>query len=158
MMSPDEQIFRSHIEDGKFASGQDRERWRLVSIDWPYVFIAVSAASRPNAPTDYVLRFHCGNYPQQAPTAQPWDIECGTPLPAERWPGGRSRVPSVFRPDWQSGQCLYLPCDRISINGHANWANQHPHLIWTVSADITLYLEAVHELLNSRDYTGVRGT
>ena len=34
-------------------------------------------------------------------------------------------VPSVFRPEWKQGLCLYLPCDRMSIEGHEAWRNDH---------------------------------
>ena len=35
-------------------------------------------------------------------------------------------VSAVFRPDWKHGQCLYLPCDRMSIEGHDNWRTNIP--------------------------------
>lgn len=156
-MGLDERVFRAHVQAAPFLSGADRGRWRLVSLDWPHAVIAISAAPRENAPCEYALRFHLADYPETAPTARPWDTEHDTPLPAERWPTGRTRVQSVFRPDWQGGTALYLPCDRVSIQGHDGWRTQHAHMIWKPSGDITQYLEIVHELLNSRDYSGTRG-
>ena len=67
-------------------------------------------------------------------TAQPWDIAANAPLPANRWPTGTTIVPSVFRPDWKNGQCLYLPCDRMSIEGHDQWRSQHPSRLWQPDA------------------------
>lgn len=157
-MLPDEQIFRRHIEEGPFQSGVDRGRWRLHSIAWPYAFIAIRAAPREHAPDEYVFRFECSNYPQVAPTAQPWNVEQGMPLEQRNWPTGRGRVQFAFNPGWNNGQCLYLPCDRLSIVGHDPWRNQHPSMIWLPTSTITLYLRIVHDLLTSNDYTGMRGT
>jgi hypothetical protein len=130
----------------------------LLSLAWPHATIAISAAPRPAGPVEYALRFDCSNYPQAPPTGQPWDTERSSPLDTVRWPGGRSLVPAAFNPGWKGGQCLYLPCDRVSIEGHDGWRNQHPSMIWSVTGDITQYLKIVHDLLNSSDYSGPRGT
>lgn len=157
-MALDEQVLRAHLARGPFQSGVDRGRWHLIVIEWPFVRIAVSAAARANGPAEYFFRFECRGYPQQAPTAQPWDEERNAPLDPTRWPAGVNRVSFVFRPDWKSGMCLYLPCDRESFAGHDAWRTQHPQWTWTPTSDITLYLRAIHELLTSSDYTGPRGT
>jgi hypothetical protein len=90
-------------------------------------------------------------------TARPWDLAANAPLPGNRWPTGRSIVPSVFRPGWKSGECLYLPCDRLSIEGHDQWRNEHPSRLWKPERGITCYVEQVYELLNQSDYTGAAG-
>lgn len=157
-MGPDERAFREDVERGPFLSGVDRGRWRLVAIDWSLADIAVAAAARPDGPAEYLLRFDLADYPQTAPTARPWDAARAGPLAAAEWPGGRSRVPLAFNPGWRGGDCLYLPCDRLSIVGHDPWRTQHPSLLWSPSGDITQYLRIVHELLNSDDYSGPRRT
>lgn len=157
-MQPDEHVFRAHTEAGPFQSGVDRGRWRLLSITWPYATIAIGAAQREHAPREYALRFECSNYPTAAPSAQPWDNERGAPLEQRCWPTGRGRVQLAFNPNWNNGQCLYLPCDRLSIIGHDPWKDQHPAMIWSSTSNITLYLRIVYDLLNSSDYTGTRGT
>lgn len=103
------------------------------------------------------MRFECTGYPNGV-TGRLWDMEANAPLPVGRWPGGKSRVPAVFRPEWKGGSCLYLPCDRVTIEGHENWRTQHPSMCWSRSRGILSYLEVVSELLNSNDYTGLRGT
>lgn len=153
----DERVFRSHLAAGPFQSGLDRGRWRLLSIEWSYALMAIRAADRVSAPSEYALRFECTNYPQSPPTAQPWDADRDIPLPPEHWPSGTRRVPLVFNPGWKDGQCLYLPCDRLSIEGHDAWRTQHPSMIWSPESDITHYLRIVHDLLNSSDYSGPRG-
>lgn len=155
-MKPDERALRADLAAGSFLLGVAQRRWRLVEIRWPVVQIAVSAASRPGAPEEWFFRFDCSGYPQEAPTARPCAPESDQPIPTKRWPGGRSRVPAVFRPDWKEGTCLYLPCDRVSAPGHAEWGTQHPALMWSPSRGIVLYLEELHALLNSSDYSGVR--
>ena len=74
------------------------------------------------------------------------------------WPYGRVIVPSVFRPEWRQGLCLYLPCDRLSFEGHVNWSNEHPARLWNPERGIVCYLEQLYELLTSKDYTGTRST
>ncbi len=152
----DERVFLDHIKRGPFQSGVSRKRWRLISINWPYAIIAVSAVTRPNSPSEYALRFNLKNYPQSAPTARPWNTELDAPLEDGRRPHGISRVPKAFRTDWKNGIALYLPCDREAITGHDAWRTQHPAMIWDPTEGITLYLRIVHELLNSSDYTGIR--
>jgi hypothetical protein len=117
--------------------------------------MAIGAAPRPGAPAEFGLRFECSGYPQIAVTAQPWDLATDAPLAHRNWPRGKLILPSVFRPDWQGGSCLYLPCDRISINGHDVWVHQHPSRLWQPARGILCYLEQVHDLLNQDDYTGV---
>lgn len=155
---PDEKVFLDHLEKGPFQSGVARGRWRLISVCWPYANIAVSAAHRLNAPSEYCLRFDLRNYPHSPPTARPWDTELDVPLADEKRPHGISRVSKVFRTDWKNGIALYIPCDREAIDGHDGWRTQHPDMIWNTNEGITLYLRIVHELLNSSDYTGTRSS
>ena len=154
----EEQVFRSHIELGPFQSGVSKRRWRLLSIDWPKVVIAICAAPRLGAPDEYGLQFDLTNYPQSPPTALPWDATKGCRLADQNRPHGKFRVPKTFRTDWKNGDALYLPCDRIAIIDHNDWLNHHPEMIWNPNGDITQYLRIVHELLISNDYTGSRSS
>jgi hypothetical protein len=63
----------------------------------------------------------------------------------------------VFRPDWKQGTALYLPCDRVSREGHDNWRTETPTMIWRPERGIMQYLEIVHELLNCGDYQPAAG-
>jgi hypothetical protein len=153
---PDERQFRKDVGAGPFLLGEARGRWHLLETMWPIALIAITAAPRNGAPPHYVLRFDLTKYPEQAPTARLWDADVRAPLPVDRWPAGTSRVPAVFRHDWQDGTCLYLPCDRLTAAGHPDWPNLHPSEIWRPGCDITHYLGQVSELLNSSDYQGWR--
>ena len=154
VMNLDEQIFRAHVAEGPFQSGVDIKKWELVSIDWPHVVISVSATPHKEWPSVYYFRFECTNYPNSAVTGQPWDVKQNAPLEKAKWPGGKNRVPKVFNPDWNNGQCLYLPCDRIADQWTHRLAAEAFSPVWGPDRDITLYLGAIHELLNSSDYTG----
>jgi len=157
-MTPAEKVFRAHVEKGPFQSGVDRGRWRLVRIDWPYSVITVAAAARDNAPSEYAFRFELINYPVTPATAQLWNENPKGLLESAKWPGGRGRIPLAFNPGWKGGTCLYLPCDRHAIEGHDPWRTQHPEMIWNPKGDITQYLKIIYDLLNSEDYTGLRGS
>ncbi len=155
-VAPDKQILDEDISGPIFRCAELEGRWRHVSTRWPHVLIAVSAAPRENAPSEYGFRFDCAGYRQKPATAQPWDLASDSPLPPRAWPTGRSIVPSVFRAEWKGGCCLYLPCDRVAIDTHPNWRHEHAGRLWDPDRGIVSYLEQVHELLNSSDYTGTR--
>lgn len=147
--SPDERALRADVGKANFRLGEAEGRWQLVKIAWPFVLIVVTAKDGRK----YMLRFECSGYPQSLPTATLWDQEQNAILSFNLWPRGQGgRVSAVFRTDWKNGTALYLPCDRISIDGHVNWKNELPSKIWRPEEGIIQYLEIVHELLNSRDY------
>lgn len=152
---PDRQLLERDLASPELRCGEIEGRWRHVATRWPHVIVAVSAPERQNGPKEFGFRFECSGYRTTPVTAQPWDLEAGTPLPPARWPAGSSVVASVFRPDWKQGLCLYLPCDRLSIEGHDNWRNEHPSRLWQPSRGIICYLEQVYELLNQGDYSGI---
>jgi hypothetical protein len=154
-LTPDERTFRQHLAGGAFLRGAARGRWRLVKVAWPHAVIVVSAAQRDKSPLEYGFRFELTNYPQVPPTAQPWDVEGDRPLDGARWPTGRLRLAAAFNPQWNP-RAIYIPCDRLAIQGHDGWLTKHPSMIWRPSGDITQYLVILHELLNSGDYTGAR--
>ncbi len=151
-VATDEAAFRRHLAEGSYLLGASSGRWRLASITWPHAVFSIRA--RDGA--EYGLRFEASNYPRTAPAARPWDIDANAPLPAEQWPKGKVRIPLAFNPSWKNGCALYLPCDRVSIEGHANWNHEHPSLIWNPALGIVHYLRVVHDLLNSGDYIGAK--
>lgn len=156
VIRPDQQLLEEHLNRAEFRLAQLEGRWRIVNVTWPNVTIAISAAARPNAPAEYGFRFECTGYPVLPVTAQPWNIDNNAPLAPNQWPNGRSIVPSVFRPEWKGGQCLYIPCDRLSIEGHVNWPQEYQGRLWNPSRGIVCYLEQIYELVNQNDYTGTR--
>lgn len=153
-MTPDERELRAALKAVRFQSGVDGGRWRLVDLDWPVGIFAVSAAVRSNSPSEFGLRIDLSGYPQQAPTTTPWDLEFDAQLSPERRPKGE-RVGWVFRTDWNGGQALYAPWDRVALSGHPAWPSQHPEDVWLPERGIAFLLGRIHELLNADDYTGI---
>jgi len=155
---PDRLLLERDLAAPEFRCGELEGRWRLVEVSWPYVIIAVSAPLRDAAPTSYGFRFECSGYPQTPVTAQPWDIPARTPLASRRWPTGPSLVAAVFRPEWRNGGCLYIPCDRYSIEGHDGWRTEHPSRLWNPERGIIGYLEQIYDLFHQSDYSGLRSS
>jgi hypothetical protein len=150
VIGPDQRAFEADVAKATFRLGQAEGRWRLLSVAWPYVFIAVIAKDG----REYVLRLNCTGYPQSPPTGGPWDMTTNQILAFDLWPRGQGgRVSAVFRTDWKNGTALYLPCDRESFVGHDSWRTEMPSKIWRPADGIVQYLELVHELLQSRDYS-----
>jgi len=158
LVLPDQRLLEQDLAKPEFRCPSIEGRWRLMAVRWPHVLIAVSAAPRLNSPPEYGFRFQCLGYRQTPATCQPWDLENNCPLPFARWPMGKSIVPSVFRPTWKNGECLYLPCDRMSIEGHPKWVTEHAGRLWDTCRGLICYLEQLHELLNQADYSGTTGS
>lgn len=145
-MSEEKKLLEEHLRGARFLAGAIRGRWKLSRLDWPWLYIEVSARDG----RWIALKIDCTGYPQVAPTATPWAMDTNAMLPAGLWPRG-GRVSCVFRPDWKNGAALYLPCDRLSIEGHPNWHAEYPSLIWRPDRGVSQYLEAIHDLLQSHE-------
>ena len=147
--APDERAFRADAAKAALRLAAAEGRFQVDSIAWPVMIATIRAADD----TCYALRFDCAGYPASPPTARLWDIARGAPLAHAAWPRSKGgRVQAVFRPDWKGGTALYLPCDRVSIEGHDNWHRETPTMIWNPAKGIIQYLEIVYELLNCSDY------
>ena len=154
---PDRLMLEQDLAAAEFRCGEAEGRWHYIETHWPHVIIAVAAPQRSHAPNEYAFRFECSGYRQTPVTAQPWDVACNAPLPRAGWPTGPSHVGAVFRPEWKNGQCLYLPCDRQSIEGHDEWRTIHPSRLWKPARGIICYLEQIYDLFDQSDYSGVLG-
>jgi hypothetical protein len=157
-LSPGEALLRQDLAAPDFRCGEIDGRWRHVSTNWPFAIIAVSAPERPRSPLEYGFRFECTGYRQSPVTAQPWDLLNNRPLAPALWPMGPVMVSAVFRPEWKGGNCLYLPCDRMSIEGHDNWRTVYPSRLWQSDRGIICYLEQIYELFHQSDYSGIRSS
>ena len=153
-MSSAEQLLREDLDNACFTAGVDRGYWRVASVIWPLAVIEIAAAPRTSSPSWWAFRFDLTGYPQ-APTALPWDIATNAPLPGEHWPGGGPRIMAAFNPGWRN-DALYMPVDRLALEGHDAWRQKHPSYIWDPALDISQYLRIVHGLLNDPSYTGRR--
>lgn len=133
------------------AAGQ----WRLVSVAWPLVLVAVAAAERTGSPSEFVIRFELTGYPHTAPTGSLWDVDADVSLPAERRPKGERG--QLFRIDaWTGGAtAMYAPWDRVALQSHPDWAQKYPHDAWNPTRDLSFILAKVREVLNADDYLGI---
>jgi hypothetical protein len=157
IVSPSQKALEEHLARADFRLGAAEGRWTHLSTIWPHAVFEVTAAERPKAPTRVGFRFELTGYAAVAATARPWQPDKNGPLPFNLWPTGKLIVPSVFRPNWKGGSCLYWPVDRVSMDGHPHWQHQHPSRLWQPKRGIICYLEQLHDLLNSSDYSGVCG-
>ena len=147
-MAPDEQSLHADLASARFLSGEDRNRWQLKKLDWPYLYVNVTARDG----REFTLRLNCNGFPTTPPTGTFCDLSTNSRLTFDRWPQGGERIQLAFKPGWKNGDALYIPCDRESVVGHDGWASQYPQLIWKPTKGISHYLEVVYELLQSRDY------
>lgn len=153
--APDQRALEAHLKSARFQLGIDGGLWRVIESGWPHMLIAVTAASRENAPGEFALRFELSGYPQSAPTAAIWDIQANTLLDAALRPKG-GPAGFAFRADWEGGRALYAPYDRLAIENHAgDWAPKYQRLVWHSARDLAFYLENVHRLLGRDDYVGI---
>lgn len=143
-MSQVQRALECDLNSGRFLAGAARGRWQLITQVFPEVLVAIVARDKRQV----VLRFDCSGYPEQPPTATVWDLQTKQRMPGHQWPRG-GRVSQVFNPGWKGGAALYIPCDRLSIEGHANWYAEYPWLIWKPAVGLVHYLEAIHEVLQS---------
>jgi hypothetical protein len=152
-IGPDERAVRDHLQSARYLRGEETSHWRLVSISWPHAIIAVTAAPREGAPTEFGLKLELSNYPAQAPLGCPWDLEDNVVLPERKRPKG-DRVGQIFQMGWENGQALYAPWDRSTLN-HGHWLTEHPRYVWRAGRDLTFYLTNTHEFLNDDGYVGI---
>lgn len=156
-MKPDQKLFCEHINSASFQIGVDRGKWNVTTnelndLTWPYVVIWIKAIEKDGFPNKYYFRFDITNYPEQAPTACPWNFEKSMRLEFDKWPKG-GRVTNVFNTGWNNGNSLYCPCDRLAQPNHEQqWTTQFPKLWWKSDFTIVVYLEFIYGLLNSTDY------
>ncbi|GGJ59798.1 hypothetical protein CDQ92_02130 [Sphingopyxis bauzanensis] len=146
---PDEAALRRDLVAGAFRIGEERGRWRLARLAFPFAFFEIAAPPMPDSPEWFLLRLRCDGYPALAPTGELWHGALDRALIQEERPrqSGGAYLPSFST--W--GPCLYHPIDRI---GRTHWPDQYADLAWRAGCDITDYLETVHDLLADPLYCG----
>jgi hypothetical protein len=163
MESPSQRLFKADLAAAEFLSGAAKGLWGQVEPSdadtWPMAYFWLASAKRDNAPDRYVVRLDMTGYRSAAPTGRFWDPETKQDLVFAKYPQGKqgSRFARVFRTDqWAvDNKGFYHPYDRVAANGHPDWPNAMPQLVWTSNRTIVDYLEEFQTLLNSGDYIGV---
>lgn len=146
-MLPDQAHLQRDLDAAPFREGVARRRWQLVGVTWPFVLIGIRARDE----REFVLRLECIGYPDQPPTGTLWHTALNTRLAEADWPKGDAVFSSVIRYNWPA---IYFPLDRMSRQGHPNWATEHPNLGWKPREGIVQYLAEISRHLNSRGYHG----
>ena len=145
--APSEEVFQEHLNSAEYLSGQMEDSWGLTENEegpkWPFAVFWVIAKTGKK----YFFRFDLNGYNEHAPTALLWNDAANVPLEQGEWPNWNKRTQQVFRP-WGK-QCLYLPCDRMAIQGHKDWPQKHAYLVWKSYEDtIVKYLIELYQILN----------
>jgi len=155
-MKPDQCLFLAHLEGAAFQVGVDAGKWGLsgvaTEIVWPHAMLWVAADASMVGQGKLFLRFTLDGYPTVAPTACPWDPGTNAKLAAHLYPRLTGKFNRVFRTDWNGGNSLYAPCDRMAMAGHDQWKQAHPYWWWTPEFTIVKYLSFVHLCLNPHRY------
>ncbi|MGH2973618.1 MAG: DUF7665 family protein [Solirubrobacterales bacterium] len=134
------------LESPEVQLGVARGWWSIKKRRWPFLYVVVATAPNTYSEGEVMLRIDVGGYPQ-APTACPWNPEADAQLAADNRPaGGRAGV--AFRADWEGGRALYLPVDRVALEGHPSWPSEHPATAWDPERGIGQLLALVHTILN----------
>lgn len=148
-MQQNELALRHDLASLSFKVGERRNKWKLCGLKFPFALFSVTAAHRPESPEAFLLRVDCTGYPASAPTSQLWHGALDAALPEEQRPHDAQGVLLAFK-QWQP--CLYHPVDRIALEQHSDWQNQHSDKIWTPAKNIIFLLETVYDLLHSTEY------
>lgn len=159
-MDPSERRLKTDLESAAFQLGVAEDKWDVVSdaaLVWPHVAFSIAAAPREAAPNRFVVRLDFSNYPIDPPTGTFWDAAARARLENSRRPFGSGQTGRVFRIDWQGGDAFYHPYDRVASKSHSDWAASYPHWVWTERHSVSDLLTVVWDLLNCREYEGLRG-
>lgn len=145
-VDPCKQRLERDLASASFDRGVDAGAWRLVSLEWPHLTVAIRAGDGK----EFGMRLQVDGYPGVPPAGQPWDLAKDAPLPSSRWPTG-GMTSMVFRHDWSVGSsnAPYLACDRVGLATHPHWASQHPERAWNPRRSIEFYLEQIHHELRA---------
>jgi len=145
-----EAVVDTNIASVRFRAGAKRGSWRLISYEFPVLFMAVSAISPTGDPEEYCFRFELTDFPGTAPEVKIWNQEKMAVLEIGNRPKGSRRVLEAFKANWPelNGGSVYRPWERSGLQ-HNGWSTAHPGLAWHPGRDLSFILEDLHGLLTS---------
>lgn len=152
-MTTAEQVLRTDLDGTKVQLGIENGRWRIVRLEWPYLYVAFSARPVPGNPDEYLVQFDCTPYPA-AVRGVFWGDTAKTELDATLWP--RLVGDEAFKPGYQprGRTALYLACDGETQLTKPQWQTEHALEWWGSRSDITLYFGVINVRLHSQRYCG----
>lgn len=138
-----ERLLQKHLSAESFQTGEARQLWQLVQVEWPYAVFRIGAASVARA---VGLRLRLEKYPVAPPLVQLWDLEALTPIEAHHWPEPFIRFASQSYPHFvdleATAYCSTLL--RISVEVARRRA-QPASLTWDVNGDLTQLLVRISD-------------
>lgn len=146
-VDPARAAIEEDLQSVPFLDGVEKRYWRVVRLDFPILFVAVTAGDG----RELGMRLDVSGYPTGAPAGKPWDIGTNEPLGLSALPNG-SGAQTVFRSEWSriNGWTPYMATERLLIQGdHQQWGSQHPERAWNPNRTITFYLTELHKELRS---------
>lgn len=150
-----EECFLEHVASPDFQAGVASGWWGLEPGDtWPHAVLWIAAPPRAKGPDRYHFRFYLQDYPSKGPTAMLWDPIKKAKPDADKRPKGTGFVALLFRTDWNEGNMLYAPWDRLAYENHPEWPPKHAHIAWKPTRSIVYYLQKTKEALDSEEYLG----
>lgn len=142
---PAQRRLERDLDAADFESGVAAGMWRSLKLDWPHLFVAITAGDGH----ELGMRLLVDSYTALAPAGQPWDLNTDCPLPPALWPTGGT-APQIFRAaDWSvaNGNAPYMACDRVGLSTHPDWASVNAARAWSATRTIAFYLREVHHEL-----------
>ena len=157
MSSPDLQAFLDDLKAPDFKLGVLDQKWEMVKLveEGPFAYIAIFTAPRSNSPDFFTFRFKIDNYPAQAPEICIWDLVNDCKLSEALRPTGPDNFKILFRTNWQNGDHLYAPYERVAFSTHSDWSTKYRELCWKAGDSVVKILNDLHRQLNSSLYEGI---
>ena len=140
-----EAAVKADLASGNFTAGVVRGSWKLLSYEFPFFVIAVSATEPDQTLSEYAFQYKGDDFPTKAPMVQIWDVQNNCVLPLAKRPKGNARVVKAFQ-HWQH-DTVYRPWERMSLD-HGDWRTMYEHQAWRLTMTLTYTVEDLYALLN----------
>jgi hypothetical protein len=149
--SINETIFRKHLQRSRFQAGIDKRLWRLVSINWPHVVIALRVEGKDDV-REQCVRFRLDTYPAATPTIELWDQEHQRVIPCWEWPAWFTEFVTGAYPHLVVLDPLPYSTEVLDLSlSIAHLRKQNDGKFWNPAADITQCLAPLINHFLNRD-------
>jgi hypothetical protein len=148
--SPAARTLVTQLESGRFLSGVDEGRWKVLRLSFPDLYVRVTATDTESQ-VRVVQDFHllCDGYPSPGPFVERWDFDKGV-QPPQPSSGHASPAFVDALKDWGGGPSghggIYRGWQRYAAT-HNDWAAKRPDHAWNSGRDIAFLLERMYEVV-----------
>ncbi len=150
--SPSRRTVEAQLSSVRFVSAIERGRWSVLLMDWPSVYVRVTAADIDTGKTfSHDFRVQCDGFPEPGPFVERWSFaEDDThglrpPRSLEGAPGYIDAMKDWAETPGVHGG-IYRAWQRIAAN-HGDWAAKRPDLAWNRMRNINFIMEQLHEIV-----------